>query len=196
MFDGFNTAASIKGRVTIYEHDRPENVLYQRQNVICAGISYLFARLLTNSADPVAGVWGLALGSGGVNVAGWSASEQPDPTAVQTAMVAEIKRKAITNTTYIDGNGNPTTALTTKVEFTTIFNATSDNVTLPIREMGLIGGGTTLAANGGPTAMLTAPYFSPTAPEANSIVLVNYITTPPLILPASVNLAFAWQLSF
>jgi len=197
MFDGFNTPASIKGRVSIYECDRPENVLFERDNVIVQGVSFLFAQLLANNSGVVAGVWGLALGAGGVNTAGWSANAQPDPTAVQTAMTGdEIKRKAITLVRYLDSSGNPTTTLTTQVSFQTVFNATTDAITTPIREMGLIGGGTTLVSNGGPTNMLTAPYFDPTAPVANSVVLINYLTLPSLILPPSINIGIDWLLSF
>ena len=196
MVDGFiNLPASLKGKVRIYELDRPTETLFQRDNVIVQGVSYLFARLLANSTDPVAGIWGLALGSGAVNTAGWSASSQPDPTATQTAMVAEIKRKALSQVRYIGSDGNPTTTLTTKVSFQTVINATTDAITIPIREMGLIGGGTTLTANGGPTNMLTGNYFDPAAPVANAVYLINYITIPPLVLPASINIGIDWLLS-
>jgi hypothetical protein len=65
--------------------------------------------------------------------------------------------------------------------------------------MGLIGGGTLVGAGNAPTNMQTAPYFNPNAVPpgpADSVVLVNYKTLPPLILPAGVDIIFSWILSF
>jgi len=184
----------LRGRVRLYDFDSKET-LYERKNVICASVSYLFARLLNNNDEPFSGVWGLAVGAGGSG-GQWSATQQPDPTAVQTALVSEIKRKQLSTTQYLDSSGNPTTTLTTSIEFTTLLNATTDNITTAIREMGLIGGGTSLTTLGGPTNMLTAPYFNPTAPVASSVNLINYITMPSFILPAGITLGISWTLDF
>jgi hypothetical protein len=187
----------LKGAVRVYPLASPKETIYQRKNVIVQGVSFLFAQLLSNSAGPVAGVWGLAVGAGGSSGSGgWSPTTQPDPTATQIAMVSEIKRKQLQQVQYLDTNANPTTTITTLVNFQTVLNATTDNITTPIREMGLIGGGTTLVGAGGPTNMLTAPYFNPTAPVANSITLINYITTPSFILPAGIDMGVDWEIQF
>lgn len=191
---------TMKGEVSIFPMADPEDIRFHRTNVIVNGVSFLFARLFTNSAEPVAGVWGLAVGAGGTGATGWSASQQPDPTALQTAMVSEIKRKQLSQVQYLDApapaSGNPTTTLTTRVSFLTVLNATDDNITVPIREMGLIGGGTTAPASGGPTNMLTAPYFDPANPLANTVTLINYITQPSFILPDGVDMGILWKLQF
>jgi hypothetical protein len=187
---------AIKGKLRIYAMARPEVTLYERKNVICEGVSYLAARIFANSVDPVAGVWGLAVGAGGQGTNGWSPTTQPDPLPTQIAMVSEIKRKQLAQVQFLDVNENPTTTLTTLVNFSTVLNATTDDISIPIREMGLIGGGTTLTANGGPTNMLTAPYFNPTNPVANSITLVNYLTVPSFILPAGIDMGIDWEIQF
>jgi hypothetical protein len=186
---------AIRGEVSIFDADNPTQVYLRKKNIIVNGVSFLFARLLANNNEPLAGVWGLAVGQGGTGSQGWSSSQQPDPTATQIAMVSEVKRKQLTSSTYLDSNGNPTSALTTSIQFLTVLNATTDGISVPLREMGLIGGGTSLEANGGPTNMLTAPYFNPASPADNTILLINYVTLPPLILPPGVNFGIAWVLS-
>lgn len=183
------------GKVRIYRMDTQE-IVFEKKNVICNASSYLTARLFSNNADPVGGIWGLALGSGGSSANGWSANSQPTPAATQTAMVNEIKRKQLAQVQYLDTNGNPTTTITNVVDFTTVLNATTDNITDAIREMGLIGGGTQNGAGGVPTNMLTAPYFNPAAPVADSVILVNYQTLPPLLLPPDTQIGVAWTVTF
>lgn len=182
----------LSGVVTIQNLDTGEVVL-EKKNVIVNGVSYLFARQFLNPLEPLAGVWGLAVGQGGV---GWSDTLPPPPVANTTSLVAEFKRKQLASAVFVDQNGNPTTALTTSVKFTTQLNATSDSITIPIREMGLIGGGTNLVVNSGPTDMLHAPYFNPVVPQSNTVLLINYFTLPPFILPEKVNFGIAWQLNF
>ena len=189
-------------------------VIYHGKNTICNVIKWLFARLCANSvpntpeppyllgqpggnADPLYGIWGLALGAGSPS---WAPETQPDPTPVQTALLQEFLRKPLSHVAYVDANFNPVGKFSTMVSFQTTVNATTDNITQPIREMGLIGGGQI----GPPTTnMLTAPYFDPTSaqgpgggPSANAVTLCNYKTLPPLILPAGTDIIVEWILSF
>src|SRR5208282_5221668 len=150
-------------------------VLYQGHNVIVNVVRWLFARLMANvlpnapqppytlgqagvSADPLYGIWGLALGAGSPS---WAPETQPDPTPVQTALISQFLRKPLSTINYVDVNFNPLPYFSTMVDFQTTVNATSDNITQAIREMGLIGGGTLNPAAGGPTNMLTAPFWNP-----------------------------------
>lgn len=201
--------------IRVYRADSGE-VLYQGHNIIVNVVKWLFARLMANAipqtpnppyllgetsdtnADPLYPVWGLALGAGSPT---WAPETQPDPTPVQTAIIQQILRKPLSRINYVDSNFNPLSKFSTIVEFQTTVNATTDNITQGIREMGLIGGGTINL--GGPTNMLTAPFFDPndtsgpgSGPNPNSVVLVNYKTLPPLILPAGVDIIFSWVLSF
>src|SRR5271170_1257288 len=188
-------------------------VLYTGHNIIVNVVKWLFARLMANalpnapavpytlgqagvSADPLYGIWGLAVGAGSPS---WAPETQPDPSPVQTALIAEFLRKPLSAINYVDSNFNPVNQFSTMVDFQTTVNATTDNITQGIREMGLIGGGTLLGACGQPTNMTTAPYFNPQASPpgpADSVTLVNYKTLPPLILPAGVDIIFSWILSF
>jgi len=185
----------IKGHVRAFDNLRPENTLFERDNIICDGTANLFARLLFASSDPVAGVWGLAIGAGGQGSGGWSPTVQPDPQATQIALVSEIRRKQLAKTSYLDAESNVTAALTTTVRFSTVLNSTLDQISVPIREMGLIGGGTNTVSLGGPTNMLTAPYFDPAAPSANTVTLINVINTPSFILPTGISVGIDWDLA-
>jgi hypothetical protein len=191
-------------------------ILYQGHNVIVNVVKTLFARLMANSvpntpnppyplgetsdtnADPLYGVWGLALGAGSPS---WAPETQPDPTPTQTAIIQQILRKPLSRINYVDSKFNPLSTFSTLVDFQTTVNATTDNITQGIREMGLIGGGA--INNGGPTNMLTAPFFDPSGtsgpgqgPNPNAVTLINYKTLPPLLLPAGVDIIFSWVLSF
>jgi hypothetical protein len=201
--------------IRVFRTDNGE-MLYEGHNIIVNVVKYLFSRLMTNvipnapappytlgqsnanTADPLYGVWGLALGAGNPQ---WAPETQPDPTPVQTAIVQQILRKPLSRVSYVDSNLNPLSKFSTMVSFQTTVNATTDNITQGIREMGLIGGGT--LNNGTPTNMLTAPFFDPTdtsgpgqGPNPNSVVLINYKTLASLILPAGVDIIFEWVLSF
>jgi len=206
-FDQFGNIVT-EVNVTIKREDTGE-VLYQDHNVIVNVSKWLFARLMANvnpndpnppylqGHEPLYGVWGLALGAGSP---AWAPETQPDPTPVQTALLAEFLRKPLSKVNFVDSNQNPLNTLSTMVDFQTTINATTDNITQAIREMGLIGGGT-FGTNPPSTItnMQTAPYFNPAAippGPANSVVLINYLTLPPLILPPGVNIIISWVLSF
>jgi hypothetical protein len=188
-------------------------ILYNGHNIIVNVVRFLFARLMANalpnapqppytlgqagvSADPLYGIWGLALGAGSPS---WAPETQPDPSPIQTALISQFLRKPVSRISYVDQNFNPVSTFSTLVDFQTTVNAATDNITQSIREMGLIGGGTLVGAGNLPTNMLTAPYFNPNAVPpgpADSVVLVNYKTLPPLILPAGVDIIFSWILSY
>jgi hypothetical protein len=214
MFDRQTYPANIN--IRILRADTRE-VIYTGHNTIVNVVKWLFARLMANVlpnapnppytlgqpgvyADPLYGVWGLALGAGSPS---WAPETQPDPSPVQTALISEFLRQPLSRINFVDANFNPLATFSTMVDFQTTVNATTDNITQAIREMGLIGGGTLVGAGGGPTNMLTAPYFNPSGtngpgggPSPDSVVLVNYQTLPPLILPAGVDIIFSWILSF
>jgi hypothetical protein len=201
--------------IRVYRTDTKE-ILYTGHNVIVNTVKWLFARLMSNAvpntpnppyplgetsdtnADPLYGVWGLALGAGSPS---WAPETQPDPTPTQTALIQPILRKPLSAINYVDANYNPLATFSTTVSYQTTVNATTDNITQGIREMGLIGGGTINL--GGPTNMLTAPFFDPTStsgpgqgPNPNSVVLINYKSLAPLILPAGVDIIFEWVIAY
>jgi hypothetical protein len=206
-FEHYTPQANIR----VSREDNGE-VLFEQHNVIVNVCKWLFARLMANSNPSDAevpnqmgfevkyGVWGLALGAGATGLNGWAAETQPVETPSQTALIAEFVRKPLSKISFVDENYNPVSTLSTLVDFQTVVNATTDNIIQPIREMGLIGGG---SFNGGGTDMYTAPYFngnpgsySSVAAAQNTVILVNYKTLPPLVLPPSVNIIFSWVLSF
>jgi hypothetical protein len=168
---------------------------------------YQFGQTPANSANPqpnhtgpLFGIWGLALGTGSPT---WAPQTQPTQTPQQTALISQVLRKGLSSIQFVDSNFNPLPNFSLQVSFQTILNATTDNlIGVGIREMGLIGGGQYTAGSFTGTNMLTAPYFVPPnsqgvpVPNLNSVVLVNYITTPPIILPAGINIIIEWILQF
>lgn len=213
----------VTGRIRVYPKGHPDKPIYDDENVIVNVVKFLFARLMANTlpgagsvnagpvplgnlgagntpvGDPLYGVWGLALGTGDPS---WSPDTQPVETPVQTALITQVLRKQLSSVNYVDPvTLNPVSIYTNVVSFETTVNATTDNLNqVGIREMGLIGGGTLgITPPGTDTNMLTAPYWNPTLSPpgpANSIVLVNYKTLPPLILPPETDMIFQWILSF
>ena len=188
-------------------------VLYSAHNTIANTAKWLFARLMANvnptdpnppyllGHEPLYSVWGLALGAGSPT---WAPETQPQETPVQTALIQEFLRKPLSRINFVqpDNNGGWTAinTLSTYVDFECVVNATTDNITQGIREMGLIGGGT---ANGGGTNMQTAPYFtgnpnnySTVLAAQNTVILLNYKTLPPLLIPPGINIILSWVLSF
>jgi hypothetical protein len=208
----------VTGHIRVFRKDTGE-VLYEDKNIIVNVVKFLFARLMANTlpgtgstnagplplgytpgtvGDPLYGVWGLALGTGDPS---WSPDTQPVETATQTALIAQVLRKQLSTVNYVDTSLNPTNYYTNMVDFQTTVNATTDSLNqVGIREMGLIGGGTLgVTPPGTDTNMLTAPYWNPALippGPANSVVLVNYKTLPPLILPPEVDMIFSWVLTF
>lgn len=199
-----------KGYITVRREDTGE-IIWEAENVITNTVKWLFARLAANvlptdpappyiqGHEPQYGIWGLALGTGDPS---WAPQTQPVETPTQTALITEVKRKPLSSIRFVDGSFIPLAGFSLKVDFQTIINATTDSlIGIGIREMGLIGGGTIPAP--GPTNMLTAPYFNPAdtsgpggGPSVNTVILINYKTLPPLILPSGVNIIFSWVLTF
>ena len=133
---------------------------------------------------------------------------------MQTALIQEFLRKPLSRINFVqpDNSGGWTSinTLSTYVDFECVVNATTDNITQSIREMGLIGGGSVSQA----TNMQTAPYFTGNISDyanvaaaqntvnlinykaQNTVNLINYKTLPPLLLPPGVNIIFSWVLAF
>lgn len=189
-------------------------VIYTAHNVIVNNVKWLFARLMANANptdpsvpytlghEPLYSVWGLALGAGSPT---WAPETQPQETPVQTALIQEFLRKPLSRISFVqpDNNGGwtPINTISTYVDFECVVNATTDNITQSIREMGLIGGGTNSVSPA--TNMQTAGYFTGNVSNyanvtaaQNTVTLINYKTLPPLLLPPGINVIFSWVLAF
>ena len=182
----------LKGHIKIYRMDDPSVVVFEANNIICNSVKALFARMMANKGEPEFGVWGLAIGAGSSE---WTDPlVQPDATKFQTALFNEIRRKQCSQIRFLDNttDRNPILGCSETVEFQTILNATTDDIKQPIREMGLIGGGSTSHT----TNMATASYWDPAVKSSDSVTLINYKTLPSLELPLGINFIASWCLSF
>jgi hypothetical protein len=182
---------SLKGHIRVFEEGNPSNMLFEDKNVICLNTKYLFARLMADSAEPRFGIWGLALGAGAPD---WPANNQPDALASQQSIITPLlRKKATARFVGLDLNTIPDNGFSNMVDFQTIVNATTDGLTTPIRELGLIGGGSATDS----TNMATAPFFDTVDVNVvDSVILINYKTLPPLKLPEGINIIFSWILTF
>jgi hypothetical protein len=207
---------SLKGHVRIFPQDDPTNIFYENNNVICNTVKSLFARLMASSFEPKYGVWGLALGSG---LSTWEATpqqqEDPLPGPSHWRMYNEIIRKRVSFVRFVDAALTPLReGYSERVSFQTVVNKTTDGVARSIRELGLVGGGSTSLA----TTMGSARYWDPTRDLAtdvsgllksgyakpvnqsewpeNTVTLINYLSTPRLDLPDNIDFIFEWILSF
>lgn len=190
----FVSSFGMRGVVRIYEKDHPANLLYENHNVIVDTVRSLFARLMASSGEPLFGVWGLAIGAGHSS---WTDPDtQPEGTASQTALWDEIRRKKCSYIRFVDSVDtlNPVSGFSLNVDFQTVLNATTDNIVRPIREMGLIGGGSTASST--VMASDSTPYWDPATKDPNSVTLLNYLTLPQTSLPAGISFIFSWAFAF
>lgn len=181
------------GHIRVFEQENPSNLLYEEKNVICLNTKYLFARMMASITEPKHGVWGLAVGAGAPD---WPTNNQPDALASQQHILTPILRKPCSSARFVDLSLNTVAnnGFSNMVDFQCILNATTDGITTPIRELGLIGGGKAAATA---TNMATANFFdSATVNDTNTIILINYKTLPPLKLPEGINFIFSWILTF
>ena len=182
----------VKGYIRVFEEANPGNIIFEEHNVICLNTQYLFARMMANISDPVAGVWGLAIGAGAPD---WPLNNQPDALPTQQNIITPILRKPCRYIQFVDQNLNviPGSGYSNIVDFQTVLNATTDSINTPIRELGLIGGGSSASS----TNLQVAPFFSNATPNlTDTAILVNYKTLPPLVLPAGINFIMSWVLTF
>lgn len=183
----------VHGHIRIFRQKEPDDVVYDAKNTICLNTKFLFSRLLADSTEPLSGVWGLAVGAGAPD---WPANNQPDALPTQQRIITPILRKPCRWKRFVDPELNQIAGggKSNMVDFQTILNATTDNIGTPIRELGLIGGGT----NG--TDLQTAPFFDSSTQNGintvNSAILINYKTLPPLKLPEGISFVISWILLF
>jgi hypothetical protein len=184
-----------KGYIRVFEEANPSNTIFAEHNTVCLNTQYLFARMMANISDPVAGVWGLAIGAGAPD---WPLNNQPDALPTQQNIITPILRKPCSYIQFVDENLNviPNEGYSNIVDFQTILNATTDSINTPIRELGLIGGGSTASS----TTLGAAPFFNNATQasinDTNTAILINYKTLPPLVLPAGINFIMSWVLQF
>ena len=178
--------------------------VYAEKNVIVSTVKSLFARMMSNSNgiwEPRYGVWGLAVGQGdGI----WTTP--PGEQATQWNLVSTIVKQPLSSVNFVDANYNPLPTgqyydpndvlfQTVRVDFQTELMAPNNiPVNAQIREMGLIGGGSTSSSTN--MSSLTTPYWNPASPNTNSVTLINYKTIPPLSLPPDVPFIFSWVIAF
>lgn len=202
------------GHIRVYAQDDPAYVLLDQDNMIADSSEILFARMLALTSWPYAaptaapcwGVWGLAVGAGMSSWANSSPTTPPPPppigstdfTTSQNALYNQVKRKPLMSpggVLFLESDGvtiSPTP--TTLVRFLTSFNATTDAISVPLMEMGLIGGGIQTANNGQGTDPLNAAFWDPAVGNQDSMVLINYATFGAVFLPAGVTIVMEWDI--
>ena len=202
------------GHIRVYAQDDPAYVLLDQDNAIADSSAGLFARLLALTSWPPAapgagpcwGIWGLAVGAG---ASAWQGSSPTTPppappagatpmTTSQTALYTQVKRKPLMSPggiLFIESDGvTISSSPTTLVRFLTAFNATTDAISVPLMEMGLIGGGLQSARGGLGTDPLNAAFWDPSSNNPDSMVLLNYATFGSFSLPAGVTMVFEWDI--
>lgn len=194
-----------KGRVKVYAAHDLSWVLLDQKNLICSPTRNLFARMVASLGratmglgETCYGVWGLAVGAGAAEWANSSPLTPPPAPADTNVLHNVVKRKQLMpgGVRFLNQDDSTSDAPTRWVEFQTLINATTDNIDVPLMEMGLIGGGTRSARNGAGTDMTSAPFWDPTHNDPDSVVLLNYTTFGSLTLPKGVDFIFSWTLEF
>lgn len=162
-------APKLKGEYRMVLRDsRSGRIIEERNghNIIVNTASILIARLLKDSAEPLAGISYLAVG---VGASGWNLQNPPQPTNTQTTLNQEIARKAFTtdDVAFIDPDtGDPVVYPTNVVDYTMTFAETE--AVGPLVEMSLFGGDATDISNSG--SMVNYRTF-PVINKTNSMTL-------------------------
>lgn len=189
------------GHIRIYAANDPAWVLLDQDNVICDSSRGAYARFAADLNEPCWAFWGLAVGAGKAEWANSSPTTPPpapDPANTPTTLWNLLKRKPLMSPNgvrFFNDDGSISLAPTRNVQFRTMLNSDTDAISVPLMEMGLIGGGTRSANNGAGTDPLIAPFWDPMTNNPDSMVLMNYTTFGALSLPA-VDLIFEWELFF
>lgn len=189
---------TLSGRVRIFEKENPSNILFDQKNLILNGTSWMFSQLMFNHTEVDTSIWGLAIGQG---EATWD-DNLPDPVATDYSILypfylsnsSQIPlRIALSSaqTHFIDPTTSQATSWSTTVDFQTNISTTiyPELQGQNIRELGLIGGVK-------PTSFSTSPFFNPSAPVQDSVILINLKRFQGLQLPDGVNFIISWQLAF
>lgn len=189
---------SLSGRVRIFEKENPDKVLFDEKNLILNGTSWLFSQLLFDHSQVSKSVWGLAIGQGEST---WD-ENLPDPVATDYSILypfylssgSQIPlRIALSSaqTHFIDPITLQATTWSTTVDFQTNISTTiyPELQGQKVRELGLIGGIS-------PDSFSTSPFFNPSVPDQDSVILVNLKRFQGLQLPDGVNFIISWNLSF
>ena len=178
-----------------------ENGSVQRghfKNVVTLDAGILLGRLfkgpngiLPNTMVPRFAVLGLAVGTGDL---GWNPLMPPPATNTQRSLYNEIGRKAIINSSFIDGSGSVTTFPTRVIDITVTFGPSEAVGSLV--EMGLIGG------DANSSLSIRNPILPPNGAYNASVdvtgkdCLVNYATFPVISKSVASTLSFTWRLTF
>lgn len=183
----------LRGDVFLYLRDGKTGELQdvrELRNLVVKDASILVARLLKDNQEPPHGIFALAVGTGDT---GWNLLAPPAPTVTQRSLYAEIARKTIGVTTYIDALGLPTATPTNVVDYETTF-AEAEAVG-PLMEMGLIGGNvnSNLAIRN-PVLPPNGPY-NPAVDLTTKDTLVNYLPFAVISKPATSTLTIVWRLT-
>lgn len=184
----------IRGDVFITMRDGSSgDVLEQRElrNLVVLDASLLIARLMKDSAEPPHGIYALAVGTGDV---GWNLLAPPAPTNTQRSLYSELTRKTFVTTQFINSVGAPVAYPTNIVDFTTTFS--ESEAVGPLVEMGLLGGNiSTNMSIKNPVLPPNGPY-DPTVDLTTKDTLVNYLTFPVIVKPATATITIVWRLTF
>jgi hypothetical protein len=183
----------LKGKVWIKHEDRNGNVLDELtfNNVITKDASIFLARLCKDPSEPSSGVFALAVGTGDV---GWDLQNPPAATSNDRALSAEVARKQVSSTAFIDSGGNPTAIPTNIVDFTTTFS--ESEAVGPLVEMGLI------AAPVDTTPPLTAVPVTPASPYDPALDMSTFDTLfnsrhfPVINKQNTTTLTIVWRITF
>jgi len=162
-------------------------VVLDEKNVITDDSSILIAWLIKSSTGPGGGAVALAIGSGDP---GWNMQSPPAAESTQRVLETEIFRKAITSSSFRDGDGDESEIPTNVIDLVTEFGE-ADAVG-PWVEVAIVGGN----APSGPNPGVSIVAASGNASLANVDILLNYRTFAVINKPSGATFQITWRLQF
>lgn len=166
-------------------------LIYLGKNVITNDASIFVARLIKDPAEPTAGGFALAVGTGDV---GWDLQNVPAASATQGSLYNELDRKQFSLIEFIDGGGLSSLIPTHVLDFTCTYGA-ADAVG-PLVEMGIVCAPTDITPPLTPNPIAQVDWNDPLIDRTAFDTFLNVRNFNVINKPAGMTLTFVWRVSF
>ena len=161
------------------------------KNIILNDASILVARLLKDPAEPTAGGFALAVGTGDV---GWDTQNVPAAAATQGSLYTELFRKQFSTIEFIDSGGLTSAIPTNVLDFTCTFAAAEAVGALV--EMGIVCAPIDTSVPLTATAIPQGDWNDPAIDRTLYDTFLNVRNFNVINKPGTMTLTFVWRVTF
>lgn len=183
-----------RGEVFVYMRDAQTGELvdsWHFKNVITNDASIFVARLIKDPAEPTAGAFALAVGTGDV---GWDLQNVPAAASSQGSLYNELFRKQFSAIDFIDAGGLTSLIPTNVLDFTCTFAAAEAVGALV--EMGIVCGPTDITLPLTANTIAQGDWNDPSIDRSAYDTFLNVRNFNVINKPGTMTLTFVWRVTF